>query len=199
MTSSTDPFPSLAELPLPELGSDPLLDRELDHLRGQAFQEGRRAGFDQGLFEGRLRGEAEVREELRARFAEWIAALDAGLHDLVRRDRELSAELAAVAVDLALEVAASVLEREVQSSIDPGRDALVRALALAPEEGALVARLHPDDLERIGGIGDLVAPDRITLLADPGIGAGGCLIEAGAARIDARVEAALVRVREVLS
>ena len=199
MTSSIDPFPALAELPLPEMGGDPLLDRELDHLRRQAFQEGRRAGFDQGLFEGRARGEVEVRENLRARFEEWIGALDRGLHDLVRRDRELSAELASVAVDLALEVAAVVLAREVTASADPGRDALVRALALAPEQGALVARLHPDDLQRIGGIDDLVAPDRITLLADPAIGAGGCLVEAGAARIDARIDAALVRVREVLS
>lgn len=199
MTSSIDPFPMLAELPLPQLGSDPFLDRELDHLRGQAFQEGRRAGFDQGLFEGRIRGEAEVRDELRARFGEWIAALDRGLNDLVRRDQELSAELAAVAVDLALEVVESVLGREVALSEDPGRDALVRALELAPEQGALVARLHPEDLERIGGIDDLVAPDRITLLADPTIGAGSCLIEAGAARIDARIDAALLRVREVLS
>lgn len=196
---SSDPFPMLAELPLPELGDDPALDRELDHLRGQAFQEGRRAGFDQGLFEGRARAEADIRAELRAQFESWLAALDRGLDDLTRRDQELSAEMASVAVDLAMEIAGAILDREVATAVDPGREALSRALALAPVEGELVARLHPDDLESVGEIDELVAPDRITLLADASVGPGGCLIEAGAARIDARLATALERVRSALS
>ncbi len=38
----------------------------------------------------------------------------------------------------------------------------------------------------------------MTIVPDPSVGAGGCVLEVGAAIVDARIEASLERVRRVL-
>ena len=68
-----------------------------------------------------------------------------------------------------------------------------RALALAPA-GDAVVRLHPDDIATAGGD---FARD-LTILADPTVEPGGCIVEIGACTIDAQISTALDRVREAL-
>jgi flagellar assembly protein FliH len=107
-------------------------------------------------------------------------------------------QIEAMVVDLALAVAGSILDREVATASDPGRDALVRALALAPDHETYLARVHPADLEAITAVAELAPGRTLELVADPTVGPGGCVVEAGSARIDARIDTALARVREVL-
>lgn len=194
-----DPFPDLAELPIPAIDLGPESNRELNHLRGQAFAEGRAAGFEQGLFEGRARAEAEVQRETRERLAGWFARLDDAVDELRTLARARSGELSALAVDLALDLAQEILGREIAAAADPGRDAIVRALDLAPEDAPLIAHLHPEDLERCGDVSELVTEGRLSLVADPTVGVGGCVLESGATRIDARIDTAMDRVRDVLT
>ncbi|HEV7685518.1 MAG TPA: FliH/SctL family protein, partial [Acidimicrobiia bacterium] len=140
---------------------------------------------------------------------------DAG-DDLRRRQAleltDLEDTLARTAVDLA----SAIIGRELQISASPGADALARALALVPAGSMAVARLHPADAAvlaeaeagAVAGIGAvaggyLVArgsgtPASVTIIADPAVEPGGCILEVGESRIDAQLGPALDRVRAAL-
>src|SRR5437773_1636371 len=93
----------------------------------------------------------------------------------------------------AVDLAAAVVGRELQLSASPGSDALARALALVPAGCAAVARLHPDDVASVGDLSGAV-----TVIADPAVEPGGCILEVGDSRIDAQLGSALDRVRAAL-
>jgi flagellar assembly protein FliH len=192
----TDAFRPIDELP-------PLGSVFVDPSAKIAFDDGYQDGYSAGVAEGRVRGESMGRVEAAERVqAESHAALDAVLAaaaDLRQRDAAGLTTLAEFAVDLALELARTILGREIDAAIDPGRDALVRALAVAPTEGNLVARLHPEDLAALGGVDHLVEGRALRLVADPSIGRGGCVLDAGPSHIDATIESAVARVRAELT
>jgi len=205
-TLSIDPFPLLDDLPLPSMTRSAEHDA-LDGLRRQAVLEGRRSGFEEGRLEGRARGAAEARAELGAQ----IDALGLSIRDAAERVCSSvaghNAETGHAVIELALEIAELVVGREVAAASDPGRDALVRAVAVAPDRGDILARLHPDDLAVLragddaddpGRFTDLTGGRAMTLVADPTVGPGGCVLDVSGSRVDARVASALDRVRAVL-
>ena len=105
--------------------------------------------------------------------------------------------LEAAAVELSFDIAEAILAREVELAANPGRDAVARALAELPATGPATIRLHPDDLAAMGE-GDVFPPET-KVVADPSVGRGGCVLDVGAAMLDARIETALQRVRQILS
>jgi flagellar assembly protein FliH len=117
----------------------------------------------------------------------------------VAADRLRLHELADELLDTALTLAEDVLGHDVRWSPSAGQDALRRALAVLGDDVAtFVARLHPDDVESLGASPG-PAGASFEVVADPTVGRGGCIVEAGAARVDARLGAAMARVRAALS
>jgi flagellar assembly protein FliH len=193
-------------------------NRALDAIRSAAWDEGYQAGtergahdgytagFERGVAEGRHTGHREgiatahdeALRQVAAMIASTLDALEAGAREVATRDAVVLDDIESVVVDLAIGLAEAILEREISIVENPGREALARALALAPDAGDLVARMNPGDLARLGEVADLVPGRALELAPDPTVRSGGCLIEAGAARLDARIEAALDRAREVL-
>lgn len=192
MTLLTDPFPSIDDL---EVLFEPGADFELMNLRRRAFEEGRAAGFDSGRFEGLAQGLAQGVAEGRAQVGAVLAALSASLDDAHEREARFGTEL----LDLALTIAAAVLQREITLASDPGRDALVRAMTATPGRTSVIAHLNPEDHDLLGDIDDVVPGCGITVIADPSIGRGECVMDAGPTRVDARFGPALERVRAVLA
>ncbi len=198
-----DPFPSLSDLPRLRPREERTTTVDVDeHLRSAAqelgYQEGRRAGFQQGVFEGRSRGEHDARAEATERFAALFAEVERGLVAVRHRadvDREVLADEVA---DLALRIAEAVVGRAVELGEVTGRDALARAIAAVPEGGPMVARLHPADLAEIDVEQIETAGRELQLVADPTLRPGDCILDAGAARVDATLAGALERVRTVL-
>ncbi len=190
--SSTDAFRSLEDLP-------PLGPIEQDPERAGAYDAAYREGLASGIAEGRSRGEVigrdEARREVLAASGPALDALIVAADELRNRDAAGIESLHHYALDLALGIAEAVIGREIDTAIDPGRDALARALAVTPATGAIVARLHPEDLAIFGGVDDLIGDRELRLIADPAVGRGGCLVEVDATRVDARLAAALDRVR----
>ena len=122
-----------------------------------------------------------------------MSALTAAAAELQTR---ATVEMAQIEDDLAaaaLTIAEAVIGRELALADAPGQDAIARALALAPAGDAIV-RLHPDDVATAGG--DFGR--ELTILADPTVEPGGCIVEIGACTIDAQISTALDRVREAL-
>jgi flagellar assembly protein FliH len=188
------------------------------HLQGvvqSAKDAAQRAGYAEGHREGYAHGLEVAATEARA-----VALAQAEAHAAAERDREARVHAAlevldrvttalqareAVAVhevedavtDLALQISAAVLTRELALSTDPGRDALARALALAPRDAAVTARLHPADAASLAGV-DSFAGRPLHVVADPAVEPGGCVVDTAGRQIDAQVGPALARVAAVL-
>jgi flagellar assembly protein FliH len=174
----------------------------LAQLRQSAYDE----GFAQGLQEGVVAGWAEAERRLaeesdrrRTETAALVATLSAATERAVAAARLRLHELADELLDTALTLAEDVLGHDVRWSPSAGQDALRRALAVLGDDVAtFVARLHPDDVESLGASPG-PAGASFEVVADPTVGRGGCIVEAGAARVDARLGAAMARVRAALS
>ena len=191
--------PLETELPGPAPEIDPSV-ATAEVQRG--YDDGYKAGVAEGLAAGRAAATAES-DAVVGRLETLAGALAAAADDLRRRQAleltGLEDALARAAVDLA----AAIIGRELEVAVSPGADALARALALVPAGSTAVARLHPADAARLGHAGDNAAlpgaaPAAVTIIPDPVIEPGGCILEVGDSRIDAQLGPALDRVRSAL-
>lgn len=150
------------------------------------YEEGRRQGYEEGLARAAAAmSEAEARmrevEAARASLSATLAEERAHLVDGAR------AEIA----QLAMAVARRVLERELASDPEAVSDLVARLLEEARGREAIV-RVHPDDAPALGGAGAVAASGgRVEVVADPGVGRGGAVIETPGGTWDARLETRL--------
>lgn len=106
------------------------------------------------------------------------------------------AELGAVAAEVA-EAALALTEAILGRTLADGRaaaDAVARALAPVPSGQPAVIRVHPGDLDVVAGV---ERPDT-RVVADDSVPPGGCVVDAGASRIDGGFPAAVERARAAL-
>ena len=166
-----------------------------------AREEAARAGYQDGFAAGRqdalLAAQAQSATAAQAA-ATALQALDAATAALHARQTATVADVETHVVELAMVIAQAIVQRELAATSTAGHDALVRALALAPERIDAVARLHPDDVQTVGDLTALTAERQITLIGDPSVERGGCVLDVGACRIDAQITPALDRVRKSL-
>jgi flagellar biosynthesis/type III secretory pathway protein FliH len=152
----------------------------------KGFADGERTGLEQGERTGAeavLRRLDTLLESLR---------LAAGEMERLRADAARTHEWELV--QLALAVAAKIVEREVRQ--DPAAIAVIVQSALARVEHAerITVRLNPTDAERLNEVRarvleTLAAGDAaVSFHADEHIRAGGCLIESDRGDVDARLE-----------
>jgi flagellar assembly protein FliH len=177
------------EIPQSSVPADPALARA-EERRG--YDDGFAAGLAEGLASGRVAAAAEGAATL-ARLEALGRSLVEAAEDLRRRQALELGGLEDALARTAFDLAAAVVGRELALSASPGADALARALALVPAGSVAVARLHPDDVPSLGAVGGTV-----TVIADPAIEPGGCILEVGDSRIDAQLGSALDRVRAAL-
>jgi flagellar assembly protein FliH len=185
--------PLEAELPGPAPVIDPVA-AEAQVRRG--YDDGYQAGLVEGLASGRAAMAAESAAAV-ARLEAAAGALAAAAADLRHRQAleltGLEDALARAAVDLA----SAIIGRELEVSASPGADALARALALVPAGSSAVARLHPADAAVLAEA-PLDGAGALTVIPDPAVEPGGCILEVGDSRIDAQLGSALDRVRSAL-
>ncbi len=183
-----------AELPGPPVDIDPAV-AAAEERRG--YDDGFAAGLTEGLAAGRAAAAADS-ASASARLEAAARSLAGAADELRRRQALELAGLEDALARAAVDLAATIIGRELEVSASPGADALARALALVPAGSTAVARLHPSDVAALGGepFGD--APGALTLIADPAVEQGGCLLEVGDSRIDAQLGSALDRVRAAL-
>lgn len=202
-------------------GNSVLGDKVTESLLQGVAEETRAAaraqGYAVGWSEGRRAGEAQARTEAEraaqerlvvqanhdAEHQQAVAALRRAARQLQDTLAQVSAAVEGHAVGTALELAEAVLGREVALATDPALDAVRRALALMPAQHVVTLRLHPLDL----GTLDAAALTELTeasghtvrLVDDASLGRGDAVAESDTCVVDASVDAALGRVREVLA
>ncbi len=185
---------------------------ELAQLRERARTEGYAAGWAAGMRQGAEKAAAELeaqkeaahtaarldREERRAaRGRAEEALLAAG--DALRAEREPAiGALADTVLELALELAGAVLDREVQLMDSPVGEAVRRALKPLDAEKPVTVRVHPDDLSALTGDalkGKHASSDTelVSFLPDPAIAPGDAIARQGDTEVDAGLRASISR------
>jgi flagellar assembly protein FliH len=158
-------------------------------------------GYEAGYADGHDDAEAAAREaeqDALARIDSALSALGRSADAARAAYKDRSAELEEAVPRFAFELLEVLFGREAVLAVDPGRDAIARALALDESTLPAVARLSPDDAATIGDLGGLSPSRPLTVVADPTIEPGGALVEVGSTTIDSQLSRALDRVRDVV-
>lgn len=163
---------------------------------------------------------AEAREQGRR---DAVAAMEAELSAAVNQHRvaqermERAAQVLASAIDqiehidlgtlhdfeqqvlaLAVAIAEEIVGHEVRTGHEVAIASAARSLALTPDRGDVVLRVHPGDLgavlEAIGDMGHRAGD--IEIVADGGVSPGGCIAVAGPLRVDAQLDGVFERIRD---
>ena len=163
------------------------------------LEAGRADGFAEGVALGRREGLERATAESVARHERVLADLERNAAAHLAELHHLHETVATQATELAFSIARAVIGRELQLAEDPGADAVRRALAALPGCAEATARLHPDDLARLGRRAEqLAAGTALQLIADPSLAPGDCVLTSGASTVDAGIDAALARMRAAL-
>lgn len=115
----------------------------------------------------------------------------------IERFTELEAQLAEEpdVVELAMIVAQTILQRELETRPELVMEAVQLGLADLRGEAPTKVRVHPTMLEALTSARPDLAADGVELVADPTLGVGGCIVESAHRALDASVEERLERFR----
>jgi flagellar assembly protein FliH len=164
---------------------------ELDRARLEASAR----GYADGLAAGRDEAIAEVHERARELLKQLEAAVQAQRTAQMRAFDELSGDVAR----FAYATVDALLGRELALAQNPVRDAVEHALRFTPDRASALVLVHPDDIDLVGPVGDLGGTRAVEVLGDAAVQRGGCVVRAGDCEVDAQIDAALERVRDLLS
>ncbi len=163
-----------------------------------ARREGHDAGFEEGYGSGYTRGIEDARRHIEL-LGQLVERLGREADALAERETTVRSELEDQVVAVAMQIAEVIVGHDLAQPDERGRDAIARALALAPVQGDVTARLHPADIAVLGDDTDLAFGRVLAIVADPSLTPGDCIIDVASCRIDARISAAVDRAREVLA
>jgi len=163
------------------------------------FETARHVGYEEGYRAARAETDAVTESAVEADRRRVRTALADAAVAVGRTRTEAVATVTAEVVELALELAQALLERELTLSDSVDLDAVARALRLAPTGEDLVVRLHPDHGVDIADIAALAPGATVKVIEDPKIERGGCVLEVGPCRIDTQIEPAIKRARALIA
>lgn len=169
----------------------PVIDEaELEQVRLDAAAR----GYEDGYAAGRDEAVHRVNEQARALLEQLAAAVRSFEERRQRSFDDLTTEVA----QFAYATVEAMLDRELQLAASPARDAIERALRMAPDRVHAIVRVNPDDVELIGEIDERSVGRSVEIVADATVERGGCVVRADDCEVDAQFGAALHRLRSVL-
>jgi flagellar assembly protein FliH len=171
-------------------------DRTLKAITARAEAEGREKGHAEGFARGLQDGRSEVESRLN-RLDTLIRELDGIKH------RTLT-ELMPVLVDLALEIAHTIIRREVELDRDiVAAVAAAAALKLGGRDERMILKVNPSDydtmISKIDSLKETSGLRDITVEPSSAIAPGGCYIETPTSEVDGRIDEQLKEVRDALA
>lgn len=172
------PTPSGPRAVSPPAEPDPVDDRaRMAAIERDAFATAYAQGEKAGLEAGAKRGDAMLR-----RLSESLTQLDELRTAMISHtERQV--------VQLALEIARRILRHEVQADHDLLCAMARVALDRIGDASPATVRLNPEDYHTITARhGGAWAGNHVTVVADPAIGRGGCMVESSLGFVDAGVE-----------
>jgi flagellar assembly protein FliH len=191
---------------------DRVTEGALDRLARSTVEAARSQGYAVGWAQGRRDAAAEAADEAAAvaarnaetearrdaAHAETMAALEQAVAAFDASVADLAVQLEEQALRLARELTTVLLGRELALATDPAGDVVRRALDVLPEGGVPTrVRVHPD--VRNAAASEALTARGVTVVADPDLDVHDAVVETDTTYVDRGVDAALARVREVLS
>lgn len=182
---------------LPEV-EGPIIGRSLEARSGASeesvrlvLKEAETRGYEAGM----ARARAETGKQLAA-LEERVKRLGAALHLLARPLEQLDAEMESDLAQLALAVGKQIARRELRIEPTQVIAILRESLALLPAAAREVrVHLHPEDAATVRE--HLTVPTNEqawTIVEDPTLSRGGCIVHSQSSRIDARLESRIAAV-----
>ena len=162
-----------------------------------ARREGYEAGYEAAFEQGYRDGIEQARQHVEL-LAGLVQRLGQASDELLARETTARHQLEDEVVRTAFAIAEALVGHEIAQPDQRGREAIARALELAPETGLVVARVSPADYAVMGDAPTIASGRGLELVADESVAPGDCIVDVGACRVDARIGPALERVREVL-
>ena len=152
----------------------------------------RQEAFAQGVTQGELQAQARVQQQMAEFTAQQGQAAGAQLAQLLAaaqlRLAEAEQTIAQGVLELACELARNLLRRELALDPQAIKPVLLEALGLLLVDAApTVVRLNPLDHAALEA-GAAAEFAQLSLLADPAIERGGCLVESAGSVVDARLQ-----------
>jgi flagellar biosynthesis/type III secretory pathway protein FliH len=138
----------------------------------------------------------EIEREQAAALTGFVGTIAAAAERIATDRKRMVDEMTSEVADLAFAVVESVLGANLTGP-DELRGALLKALELVPSNEAIIVRLHPNAPIDPSSLSDLVETTTITVVSDASVVPNGCVVEAGASRIDAQIPTAVDRARRV--
>jgi flagellar assembly protein FliH len=177
----------------------PIVGRSREERSAAASEESARLALKEAEARGYEAGMARARAETGARLAalaERVQRLDAALHLLARPLEQLDSDIESELAQLALGVGKQLARRELRAEPAQVIAILRESLALLPAAAREVrVLLHPEDAATVREHLSVPAVDRAwTIVEDPTLSRGGCVIHSQASRIDARLEARIAAI-----
>lgn len=159
----------------------------------------RRAGFNVGHAEGYAAGLAAAEQAMAGEVQRLREILARVYEDHATLYRSAERQV----VDLALQIAEKVVEREVENMPDLAVNVIRAALDEMDARTALRVRVSPDDLELLQRrwsqlVPPSISPDQVELAADERIQPGGAIIETTQGQVDAQLETKLAQLGNAL-
>jgi flagellar assembly protein FliH len=198
--TGSPPAASVERWRLPEVDG-PIIGRPREErLRGTAAaEESLRLSVKEAEARGYEAGMARARTEMSTQLAalqERVRRLDAALHVLARPLEQLDADIESELAQLALAIGKQLARRELRMDPTQVIAILRESLALLPAAARDVrVHLHPEDAATVREHLTAPAADRAwTVVEDPTLARGGCLVHCQSSRIDARLEARIAAV-----
>lgn len=183
---------------LPEV-EGPIVGRSREERRAAASEEAVRLALKDAEARGYEAGMARARAETGTKLAaleERVKRLDAALHLIARPLEQLDNDIETELAQLALAIGKQLGRRELR--LEPAQViAILReSLALLPAAAREVrVHLHPEDAATVREHLTTPAVDRAwTIVEDPTLSRGGCVVHSQSSRIDARLEARIAAV-----
>ncbi len=159
-------------------------DQEAPHdcslLQQQAYEEGKKNGYDEGVAQSRqeLQGQFQHALELANRIGKVrVAALEEQERDIV---------------EVAMAIAKKVLKREIEHDSATVVRQVQQLLGLLHKKSLVTLRVNPNDIEELRSAHEVLGieggkGEHLILEADEDIEVGGCVIEQGGLLLDARI------------
>lgn len=167
----------------------------VDRARAEAdrvLEEARREGLAGGAAEAR----AEAERRACSAAAAFVSAVDA-------LDAELAARCVAYerqAADLALAVVERILATALELRPELVTGVVAGALRANGARGRITVEVSPDDVELVrAALAGTSVSDRIEVIAQPQVPAGGCIVTSDGGETDARIDVQLARAAAVVA
>jgi flagellar assembly protein FliH len=162
----------------------------------------RTEAHEQGLDEGRKAGREEGARLAREELAHELEVAHTMAAELLEARHQLIAAAEPAMIRLALDVARTVIAREVETDPDILKGALTRAMLKAAGEERMRLRLHPDDVARLGDYLDNLAARfasrGVDVIPDVTVGRAGVIVETRSGTVDARIDTQVAKIQQSL-